>query len=46
MNKLIDACSEALYKKTVGKRTIAEDLRAMRNDEGLGYFVPIVSELT
>jgi len=41
MQKLIDFCKEALYKKHIGKRTIAEDIRAMRNDEYLGYFAPI-----
>lgn len=37
---LIRACSEAT-SHDVSWRTIAEDIRAMRNDEGLGFEAPI-----
>lgn len=38
--KLIDACSEAT-SHDVSWRTIAEDIRVMRQDDGLGFHAPI-----
>ena len=42
MEKLIEQCKIATYQPYISKRTIQEDIRAMRNDEFLGYDAPIL----
>jgi predicted DNA-binding transcriptional regulator YafY len=41
MGKLIQVCEEALSTSPLGKRTIYQDLRDMKEDDQLGYFAPI-----
>lgn len=46
LEELIDACSDALYDYNgygdVGKRTIQNDIKEMRQSQALGYYAPIV----
>jgi predicted DNA-binding transcriptional regulator YafY len=41
MDKLIQACENALSVSPISKRTIYQDIRDMKYDERLGYFAPI-----
>ena len=40
LKRLSEECSKILYTE-ISPRTVREDIRAMKDDEGLGYFAPI-----
>lgn len=40
LESISKACGEILYTE-IATRTVREDIRAMKDDEGLGYFAPI-----
>lgn len=42
--QLKKACEDAFYGKEISYRTIDSDLNAMRYDEGLKYFAPIICD--
>lgn len=40
--QLIRACEKALDISPIGERTLAGDIHTLRNDNGLGYYAPIL----